>query len=99
MSHFAYRASSVRAPLGHRNIMQTEINEPREGDYYSVKKDGEDWPVVICDEEVIQTFFTRSPRPESARQADGTWGGSYKAGGTSISHRRFPALNLGTLEL
>lgn len=64
-----------------------------------MKQDGEDWPVVICDEEIIQTFFTRSPRPGSARQADGSWGKDYKAGGFSISGRRFPALCLGTLKL
>lgn len=79
--------------------MQNEINEPREGDYLSSKKDGEDWPIVICDEEMIQTFFTRSPRPGNARQADGTWEKDYKAGGFSISDRRFPALYLGTLIL
>ncbi len=91
--------SSARIPSGHKNIMQTEINEPKEGDYFSIKKNGEDWPVVICDEEIIQTFFARSPRPESARQADGTWVRDYKTGGISSSDRRFPAINLGTLEL
>lgn len=79
--------------------MQTEINEPKEGDYLSVKQDGEDWPILICDEEMVQTFFTRSPRPGNARQADGTWGKEYKAGGPSISDRRFPAIFLGTLKV
>ena len=79
--------------------MQTEINEPKEGDYYCIKKDGEDWPIVICDEEIVQTFFTDLPRPGSARRADVSWEKDYKAGGFSISDRRFPAINLGTMEL
>ena len=79
--------------------MQFGINEPKEGDYLSIKQDEEDWPIVICDEEMIQTFFTRSPRPGSARQADGTWGKDYKTGGFSISERCFPAIYLGTLKL
>lgn len=79
--------------------MQTEINEPKEGDYFCTPKNGEDWPIVICDEEIIQTFFAQVSRPRSARRADGTWGNDYKAGALSVSDRRFPALNLGTLEL
>ena len=79
--------------------MQTEINEPKEGDYFCVKKHGEDWPVVICDEEILQTFFALQLRPVSARRADGSWGKDYKAGGFSISDRSFPAINLGNLEL
>ena len=79
--------------------MQTEISEPKEGDYLSLKRDEEEWPIVICDEEIIHTFFTGSRRPESARQADGTWGKAYKAGGFLVKERRFPAICLGTLEL
>lgn len=91
--------SSVRTPFGLTNTMRLEVNEPREGDYLSIKQDGEDWPIVICDEEIIHTFFIRSTRPGSARQADGTWGKDYKAGGFSLSERRFPAIFLGTLKL
>ena len=79
--------------------MQTEINEPQEGDYFSIKKNGEDWPIVTCDEEMIRTYFTSLPRPESARQEDGTWLRDYKLGGRLISERRFPLLDLGKLEL
>ena len=99
MAHSGHGLPSARTPYGHRNIMQTDINEPKEGDYFSIKKNGEDWPMIICDEEIIQTFFTQTPRPESARRADGTWERNYKAGGFSIRDRHFPALNLGTLEL
>ena len=76
--------------------MQTEINEPTEGDYFTIKKDGEDWPIVICDEEIIRSFFADLPRPRSARQADGTWEKDYKC---SINDRLFPAIYLGSLEL
>ena len=79
--------------------MQTIINEPNEGDYLSLKRDEEEWPIVICDEEIIHTFFARSPRPEGARQADGTWGKTYKVDGSLVNERRFPAICLGTLEL
>lgn len=98
MAHFGGRLSLVRTPFANTN-MQIEINEPKEGDYLSIKQDGEDWPIVICDEEIIQTFFPRSPRPGSARQADGTWNKDYKAGGFSIDDRHFPAIYLGTLRL
>ena len=78
--------------------MQTKINEPKEGDYLSLKRDEEEWPIVICDEEIIHTF-TRSPRPEGTRQADGTWDKAYRAGGSLVNDRRFPAICLGTLKL
>lgn len=97
MAYVGHRKSSIRTPFGHTNIIG--INEPTEGDYLSIKQDGEDWPIVICDEEIIQTFFTQSARPGSARQADGTWNKDYKTGGSSISDRRFPAISLGTLKL
>ena len=99
MSYFRHKMPSARAPFGHRNIMQTEINEPKEGDYFCIKKHAEDWPVMICDEEILQTFCAHQPRPTSARRADGSWEKDYKAGGCSISDRRFPVINLGTLEL
>ena len=79
--------------------MQTKINEPKEGDYLSLKQDEEEWPILICDEEIIHTFFIRSPRPGSARQADGTWSKAYRTGGSLVNERRFPAICLGTLEL
>lgn len=79
--------------------MQTEINEPKEGDYFCTSKNGEDWPIVIGDEEIIQTFFTQVSRPRSARRADGTWEKDYKTAGFSVSDRCFPAINLGTMEL
>lgn len=99
MAHFGHRMSSVRTPFSHANIMHTEINEPKEGDYFTIKQDGQDMPIVICDEAMVQTFFARSSRPGSARQADGTWAKDYKAGGFSINDRLFPAIQLGNLEL
>ena len=79
--------------------MQTEINEPQDGDYFTIKQNGDDWPIVTCDEEIIRTYFTRLPRPESARQPDGTWGRDYKVDGCLIGERRFPFIDLGKLEL
>ena len=79
--------------------MQTEINEPNEGEYLCIKKDGEDWPVVICDDEFIKTFFGHLLRPKGARRDDGSWDRDYKAGGILFSDRRYPAIILGTMEL
>ena len=92
-------ARFVRTAYGHTNMLPLQINEPKEGDYLCMRKDEGDWPVVICDEEIIQTFFPHSPRPSSARQADGTWLKDYKAGGFSLNERSFPALYLGTIQL
>lgn len=98
MAHLGH-ISAAKSQFGHRNIMRTEINEPKEGDYFTFKKNGEDWPIVTCDEEIIQTFFSSSPRPKTARQPDGTWGRDYKIGGLLINDRRFPAIDLATLQL
>lgn len=41
------------------------------GDLWTIKRLGLDWPAIICDEFMIQQFFT-DERPPSARQADCT---------------------------
>ena len=99
MAHLGHTLSSFTTSVGHRNIMQTEINEPQEGDYFTIKHNGDDWPIVTCDEEIIETYFKRLSRPESARQADGTWERDYKIDGCLIRERRFPFIDLGRLEL
>ena len=69
------------------------------GEYRFVKKDGEDWPVVICDEEIVQKYCEGKLRPEEARQADGTWGKQFQAGGSRAGQKCYPALIPGSLKL
>ena len=69
------------------------------GELWTVKKDGEDWPVVICDEEIVLTFFKGNVRPFNARRADGNWPGDYKPGGLRVCQRSYPTVTLGLLRL
>ncbi len=69
------------------------------GEYWLVSKDGEqDWPVVICDEEMVQAYF-RGSRPENARKADGTWHEVFQRGSDLLGQVCFPVLYLGSLKL
>lgn len=79
--------------------MDFSPNVPNGGDYYSVKMNGDEWAVLICDEDMTVEYFTGEGRPLAARQADGTWGQEYRAGGSAFRQRCFPALCLGTMEL
>lgn len=72
-----------------RSHAQIEV-EP--GALWYVKKDGEDWPVVICDEEIVRKFFKGKPRPDNARRSDGTWAKE------SIGHECYPAVIPGNLK-
>lgn len=85
-------SSSGRTPFGQLNISHA-LNEVKPGEYWCVRKDGEDWPVVICDEEIVQKFFKGKPRPANARRSDGTWAKE------SASHKCYPAVLPGTLKL
>lgn len=102
MSSFIATASAgptfKRPPYEHVSSVQIQPQvEP--GEYWCIKRDGEDWPVVICDEEIVQKFFKGKKRPENARQADGNWGKDFKAGGKLVGQRCYPAIHPGTLEL
>ncbi|KAK4693831.1 hypothetical protein P7C71_g3633, partial [Lecanoromycetidae sp. Uapishka_2] len=76
--------------------IQPMANDTVAGDFWTVKRQGEDWPVVICDEEMVEAFFMRTDRPPNARQADGNWGKGYGPGGDNKEKRCFPAIFLGT---
>ena len=73
--------------------------EFRAGERYFLRKGLVDWPVVICDEEIVQKYFKGKERPANARQADGTWGKDYVAGGKRAGQKCYPALVPGTLKL
>ena len=90
--------SSSRPPLTQLYPSQ-ERNEAVAGEFWTIKRDGEDWPVIICDEEIVWTFFKGRVRPFNARQADGTWPEDYKSGGSRVNLRCYPAVMLGKLKL
>ncbi len=91
-------SSSSRPPL--RQLHPSpERNETVAGELWTIKREGEDWPVVICDEEIVWTFFKGRVRPFNARQADGTWPEEYKSGGSRVGQRSYPAVMLGKLKL
>ena len=89
---------SSRPPL-QQPFPSTEQDVVVAGGFWSIKKDGEDWPLVICDEEIVWTFFKGRLRPFNARQADGTWPEDYKTGGIRFCQRAYPAVMLGSLRL
>lgn len=68
------------------------------GDYWTVSDDGEDFPVVICDDEIIEEFFESQERPESARRADGNWNPQYKLKHARAVERAFPVFFLGSTQ-
>lgn len=74
-------------------------NETVAGEFWIIKRNGEDWPIIICDEEIIWTFFKGRIRPFNARQADGNWPEEYKNDGIRESQRCYPAVQLGPLRL
>lgn len=61
-----------------------------------VKINGEDWPLVICDEDMVQEFF-KEVRPANGCQADGTWCKDLRGGNDSFGLKVFPVLYLGTM--
>ena len=76
-----------------------EQNETVAGDLWTTKRDEEDWPIVICDEEIIDGFWKDRIRPTNARCADGTWKEEYKPGGLKVDQRCYPAVLLGKIKL
>lgn len=90
--------AAATTPLDDVNTRHAQIGA-QSGEYWLVSKDGEqDWPVVVCDEDIVQRYF-KGPRPENARKADGTWSGLFQPGGDLMGQVCFPVLYLGTLKL
>ncbi len=91
-------SAAAKTPLDDVNTRHAQIGA-QPGEYWLVSKDGEqDWPIVICDEDIVQKFFKGS-RPENARKADGTWPKDFQPGGNILGQVCFPVLYLGTLKL
>ncbi len=91
-------ASGITGPSSRRNpfeqLNQSPIQlEVKAGDLWCIKENGEDWPVVICDEEIVQKFSKGKPRPANARRSNGTWTKE------SAGNKCYPALVPGTLKM
>ena len=39
-------------PFGRLKLSQTQGGTTA-GEFWTIKKDGEDWPIVVCDEEMV----------------------------------------------
>ncbi|KAL8739810.1 MAG: hypothetical protein Q9190_007425, partial [Brigantiaea leucoxantha] len=76
-------------------------SEAEAGDFWLVAPKGkEQWPVVICDEDMVMRFFKKNlKRPLNARQVDGSWPKDNGSGAFQAYDRCFPAMYLGTLKL
>lgn len=69
------------------------------GDHYFVKLKGfPQWPVIICDEDMLPASLLKS-RPVTAKRADGTYREDYADGGKNVADRTFPVMYLDTNEL
>ena len=91
-------SAAARTPVDDINTRHAQIGA-QPGEYWLVSADDEqDWPVVICDEEIVQNFF-KGPRPENARKSDGTWHELFMPGGDLLGQACFPVLYLGTYKL
>ena len=82
-----------------RSEISSSQAEFRAGESYMISKDAEYWPVVICDEEIVQKYFKSRERPANARHADGTWGKDFTAGGDLAGQKCYPVLVPYTLKL
>ncbi|KAK4192709.1 hypothetical protein QBC35DRAFT_200197 [Podospora australis] len=68
------------------------------GEHYYVKLKGfPQWPVIICDEEMLPESLLKS-RPVTARRQDGTYRDDYADGAKKAADRTFPVMYLHTNE-
>ena len=69
------------------------------GDHYYVKLKGfPQWPVIICDEDMLPQSLIKS-RPVSAMRPDGTYREDFADGGKRAHDRTYPVMYLHTNEL
>lgn len=82
------------------NALQNSAHETVAGDFWLITRLGEDWPVLVCDENMVQNFFNKEKgRPENAVQANGKWTKAYQMGGIDEEKRCFPCVFLGSYKL
>lgn len=69
------------------------------GDHYYVKLKGHpQWPVIVCDEDMLPASLLKS-RPVTAKRADGTYREDFADGAKKVADRTFPVMYLHTNEL
>ena len=69
---FEENSLAMRATAGVTSKMAR--TEPKPGDYYLIqRKDGEIWPGVVCDEEMVVKFFKQKNMPSETKQQNGNW--------------------------
>ena len=83
-------------PFGTQSGHNEACYDATAGQYWVHTKDGESWPVVICDEEMASNFI--APRPKYARRPDGTWHATVLPGGVHTGAKTYPCVYVGTLE-
>lgn len=104
------KAASKRKSIGGGETKGKKLNkkaskprilhlDAKPGDYFFVKLKGfPQWPVIICDEDMLPASLLRS-RPVTAKRADGTYREDYADGGKNVADRTFPVMYLHTNEL
>lgn len=84
----------------HNVLLEDDRSEAEAGEYWLALKDGRElWPIVICNEEMIEKFFSEHPRPANARRAGGTWRRDFQPRGDPTGQKCFPTMYLGTWKL
>ena len=84
--------TSVSDVFGRHAQMDAEPGEL----WLSAKKMEDPWPVVVCDEEMLQTLMKGKDRPANAPQENGIWRKEFRPGGDLAGQRCFPTMYLGT---
>ncbi|KAL2256827.1 hypothetical protein VTK26DRAFT_1062 [Humicola hyalothermophila] len=72
--------------------------DAKPGEHYFHKLKGHpQWPVIICDEDMLPASLLKS-RPVTAKRADGTYREDFADGGKKVADRTFPVMYLHTNE-
>ncbi|KAK0672891.1 Sec63 Brl domain-containing protein [Cercophora samala] len=96
---------SIGAGEGKGKKLNRKASKPRilhidaqPGDYFFVKLKGHpQWPVIICDEDMLPDSLLKS-RPVTAKRQDGTYRDDYADGAKKVADRTFPVMYLYTNE-
>jgi len=91
----AAKAKKLNKKASKPRLLHLDANP---GDHYFVKLKGfPQWPVIICDEDMLPASLLKS-RPVTAKRADGTYREDYADGGKNVADRTFPVMYLHTNE-
>jgi len=89
------KAKKLNKKASKPRLLHTDA-EP--GGHYFVKLKGfPQWPVIICDEDMLPASLLKT-RPVTAKRADGTYREDYADGGKNVADRTFPVMYLHTNE-